>query len=90
MGALFDIAKQIEPWLIERGLSREDIASGMKILFGEDWANISALVLFERLRTRGFYISRSLPEFTDELEGLIRGTLILRGYQRNYHKRLVG
>jgi hypothetical protein len=82
MGTLFDIAKHIEPWLIERGLSRTEVASGMSLLFGEDWNGLDEGELFRRLQARGYEVTKSMPSFADEIEGLVRGAIKLESFRQ--------
>jgi hypothetical protein len=75
---LFNNAKQIEPWLIDRGLSRDDIKSDLVLLVGDDWDNISGSEFFARLQNRGYTVKATLPALADEVEVLVRGALILK------------
>lgn len=85
MAALFDAAKQIEPWLTERGLKNEDIRRGMEILLGEDWETINNAELLKRLQANGHRITEAMPYFADEIEALIRGAVKLE----DFRKRLI-
>jgi hypothetical protein len=82
MGALFDVAKQIEPWLTERGLKGDEIANGMNLLLGDDWEKIGPPELFKRLQSKGYSVTETMPAFADELEGLVRGALKIESFRR--------
>ncbi len=82
MGVFFDETKQIEQWLSERGLNKEEIGRGMKFLLGEDWKQKSAHQLLDSLRANGFTISNEMPFFADELEALVRGAIKLADFYR--------
>lgn len=85
MGSLFDVAAQIEPWLQERGLSRNEIGDGMQLLVGEGWERIGPPELFKRLQSKGYTLADTMPAFADELEGLVRGALKMESFRRiNY------
>ena len=82
MGILFDAAKQIEPWLEERGLRKAAIQQGMNILLGGDWEGISQKELFKRLAVKKYSVSDELPDFADEMEGLVRGAVAMDRIRR--------
>ncbi|HTG01281.1 MAG TPA: hypothetical protein VK654_11950 [Nitrospirota bacterium] len=82
MAALFDTARQIEPWLKERGLNKEEITDGMRLLLGDDWETLPAPDFMKRLSARGYTITETLPAFADEMEGLIRGALKMESFRR--------
>lgn len=83
MGALLDMTKYIELWLLERGLNPEEISRGMRLLLGEDWNQISSSELFDRFRAEGTVISNKMPMFADELEALVRGALKMEDISGN-------
>jgi hypothetical protein len=83
MGVLFEGAKQIEPWLMERGLNKDDIRSGLVLLIGDDWERISANEFVARLNEKGFEITRKRTDFFDELEALVRGANKLKSFRKH-------
>jgi len=82
MAVLFDTAKQIEPLLAERGLTKAAVKRGMNILFGGDWEGISQEELFQRLAVKQYSVSHDLPAFADEMEGLVRGAVAMDQIRR--------
>jgi hypothetical protein len=81
VGALFDVTKQLESWLAERGLSNEEIRQGMNLLLGDTWEGMSAPEMIKRLHQSGYSITESMPAFADELEALVRGALKLDAFR---------
>jgi hypothetical protein len=71
------LREKIETWLIERGLNKTDIATGMSLLLGKDWEKIDAGELIGRLQAKGYDVPTTVPDFADEIEGLVRGAIDL-------------
>jgi len=84
VGALFDTARQIEPWLTARGLKPEDINRGMSILLGDDWKRMGNDELRERLQANGHTLTQTMPYFADEIEALIRGAIKLEDFRTSF------
>ena len=81
MAALFDVAKQLVPWLTERGLKKEDILRGMSILLGDDWESIDSDELMKRFQANGHKLTQTMPFLADEIEALIRGAIKLDDFR---------
>jgi hypothetical protein len=81
MAALFDVARQLVPWLTERGLKKNDILRGMNILLGEDWETIDSDELIKRFQKNGHKLTQSMPFMADEIEALIRGAIKLDDFR---------
>ena len=75
------LREKIETWLIERGLNKTDIATGMSLLLGKDWEKIDAGELIGRLQAKGYDVSATAPYFADQIEGLVRGAIDLESTQ---------